>query len=208
MLANFRVASPLLVGFGFMMLMVAGLSGLVMVSVRQSETYLDLILRAKDNGSNTNLIGRMLAQGQSHLWLALSSGEPADWQAEDAALTVARQRIDVLIANTLDARRAASPRQLAALTTSFSGLASRLKDIKAAGALDLPASRAVVAEAGRVTEAIETLCQQLGESYVGAAADRTATVIAQLSRAMAVGALVGAVSLILGFVLALTISCC
>jgi len=79
MLANFRVASRLLVGFGLMMVIVAGLSGLVMVSVRQSETYLDLILRAKDNEANTNLIGRMLAQGQSHLWLALSSGEPANW---------------------------------------------------------------------------------------------------------------------------------
>ncbi len=122
MFGRLRIAAKLMIGFGALLLLLAGtafFSGSISIAARDS---LEQLARQKDNEVLDQRVETRLFEARMHIWAADSTGDPAQWAGADQALKTAHDTIDQLTTTTRDQERLAQLQQ-------WSGLIQRYREI-------------------------------------------------------------------------------
>jgi methyl-accepting chemotaxis protein len=207
MFANLRIAHRLLIGFGLMMLIVAGLSGLAVTSSEQALTKIDTITRAKNNEANAQLFGKTIAQGLTRLWMAMATGDQSSWKGQQDAFALALRQLVALKQSTLDAGRSAAAQRLFSLVSDLDEKATSLKALAVTpGNQALSKNTAAIATIVADAQALEAAGQELAGNYAGAAISRTSEATREAQNAIVMAIVLGCTSVLVGLALSFFIS--
>src|ERR1700744_4007380 len=95
-LARIRILPRLLIGFGVLVLLIAGLSGFAVYSGQVSKFALERVSRFKTSEILDQRIEKRIYQARMQVWMALATGEDAHWQQAADAFKIAHERLHAL----------------------------------------------------------------------------------------------------------------
>ena len=203
MLSNIRILPRLLIGFGALILIIAGLSGYAVTSSLSSRNLFETVSRLDTADTIEQSVQKRVTEGRMQIWMAMATGEPEHWQKADAAFQIAHQKLDDLRAHTIDPQRIAEVGQLGTAVDAYQAKAAKLKDVKGKNnALDTPEGKAVAADAAATAAEVDRIGGQLADVYTKAADGANASAIGEIAGAMNTAIVVGIVSVLLGVGLA------
>ena len=119
MLSNIRILPRLLIGFGALILIIAGLSGYAVTSSLSSRKLFETVSRLDTADTIEQSVQKRVTEGRMQIWMAMATGEPEHWQKADAAFQIAHQKLDDLRAHPDDWEDATLERFLDALAGSL-----------------------------------------------------------------------------------------
>ena len=207
MLSNIRILPRLLISFGILVIMIAGLSSF---SVYSSHSIRDLFANVTQLKSNEVLdqrVERRVFEGRLHIWMALATGDEEQWQKSAAVFRIAHKEARELIATTVDPERLAKAIQVDDAITAYEVKAAKLRGLKGGNAaIQTPEGRQVAAEAMAAGSKIDALADPLSDDYKGAATSLGIDAHARIAEAINVAIGLGLVSVLSGILLAVTIA--
>ncbi len=128
-MSNIKILPRLLVGFGIMVILIAGLSGFAIRSSHVTQSLFQDATRVTTAELMEQRVEKRVTEGRLYVWMALASGDPARSQQMDEALKTANQRLDELRANTLAPERIAMADQLRSGIEAYRTKAMRLQAV-------------------------------------------------------------------------------
>ena len=203
MLNNMKIATRLLIGFGIMVLMVAGLSGYAIYSGHSSSAAMDNTVQQLGNETLIQRAEKRLYVARMHVFAALATGDAGHWRQADKSLGVAREHTAALRASTRDVDRLAGLGTLDQLIVEYQAKIAPLRG--RSGVLESAEGKAALAEATALAEKMVGLGDDLGTRYRQAGDATSAVAMGQLDWAVTVSAVVGCLSFVLGILLAVLI---
>ena len=114
MLARIKIAARLMMGFGLLVIIIAGLSGFSVYLSRDSRDTFQSVVRLKSNEVLSQRAQKRVMEGRLAIWMALATDDQSKWELADKAFKTAHQRLDELVAGAVDPKRLASARALKA----------------------------------------------------------------------------------------------
>ena len=192
MLAKLKILSRLLIAFGALLLLIAGLAGFAVTSGQASRALLQTVNRLKTAVVLEQRAEKRLEEGRAAAWKALATGDDALWRAADQAFSQASARLDELRATTTDPQRLEMVGQLGTLLGQYVDAAHQLHKVKAKNpALDSAEAKTAVAAANDAVSGLATLGEHLSDAYENAAhvvdAAALETINASINTAIATG---------------------
>jgi methyl-accepting chemotaxis protein len=207
MLSSIRILPRLLIGFGVLVLLIAGLSGAAIHSGHFTQGLFEHVVRLKGEEALDERVEKRVFQGRMHMWLALASGDQDQWQQSAEALRTARERLSELIASTQDPGRLARANQMKNALAAYEAKAAKLKDIKGGNAaLDTPEGRQMIADVTAAGREIDALGDPLANEYEKAATSLSADAFDQIAESIRFAIILGVVSILSGIALAILIA--
>lgn len=206
-LSRLRILPRLLVGFGILVLLIAGLAGFAIHSGESSKALFGLVSRFKTNEVLDQSIQKRLFEARMHIWMALGSGDESHWNKSAEAFKIAHEELDALLTNTIVPERHAKVAALKAATLAFEDKVGQLKRFGGRNAeLDSAEGKSTMAAALSSSEAVTAIAEPLSESFGTAAiaVDRDAQ--DQIAAAIDIAIIVGIASILAGSVLSLVIA--
>src|SRR5258706_2324107 len=102
MLARMRIkiAARLMIGFGLLVIIIAGLSGFSVYLSRDSRDTFQSVVRLKSNEVLSQRAQKRVMEGRLAIWMALATDDQSKWELADKAFKTAHQRLDELVAGT------------------------------------------------------------------------------------------------------------
>jgi methyl-accepting chemotaxis protein len=205
MLANTRILPRLLVGFGLLVCLLAGLSVFSIHSASMSRYYFEKVEQAKSNEVDVEQIQKFLLRTRLQLTMSLSTGDLTHWQIAWDSFQKAMDGLDNLQANTHEADRVVIVQEMRSAMSAYHDAAFKLKDFwgqdnhmpvyKAAIGVVLAAGNRVEGAAARLETSYESAANQTSGDARGQASGTTDFAIAA-----------GIVSVLLGAALAFLIA--
>ena len=107
MLSSIRILPHLLIGFGILLLLIAGLSGVSIHSGQTTRNLFSSVSRLKDDETLDLRVEKRIFEARMHMWVALASGDQNQWHESDAAFQTEGERLKELVAATSDPGRLA-----------------------------------------------------------------------------------------------------
>jgi methyl-accepting chemotaxis protein len=203
MLSNIKILPRLLIAFGLLVLMVAGL-GLFAVSASNStQTLFDSVGQLTAARSIDHEIGKRVVEARMQIWMTMATADQAHWAQADAAFKDAHRSLGDLRAHTIDPQLLALADQLEAAVKAYESGAAKLQPLNARnGSMDTAEGKAAIAAGGVLADSVDRISGQLADSFAQAveAAGRSAAAEISATSGMAIG--IGSVSVLLGVVLA------
>ena len=207
MLANVRIFPRILIGFGVLVLLVAGLSLYAVVSDQADRAKFDSAVRLQESQDLDEDTVALVTSGRLQVWMALASGDQNHWQKSEAAFRAAHQKIADLIPRTSDPQRLAMASQLSGLLTSYEAAAAKEKTLKGNNpALDTPEGKSLAADAVAAAAKLDAVATPLADAYRKSAEGSADEAMAGLGFAIEVATIVGIVSVLLGIGLAIVMA--
>jgi methyl-accepting chemotaxis protein len=202
-----KIAAKLLIGFGVLLLLLAGISGFSTIGSLNAKNSIEDLAKFKGNEVLDQRVAKRVFEARMHIWMALASGDQEHWKQSDDAFKIAGEKLDELTKNTTDPGRLAKAKQWAALIQNYKEVAIKFRAFNGQNdALTSPEGKAVFANAMKVGAEIASFGEALGKEYQDAA-DKTefdATESASFAVALAAG--VGIASLLIGLGLSFLIT--
>ncbi|MGZ5945274.1 MAG: methyl-accepting chemotaxis protein [Caulobacteraceae bacterium] len=200
-LAALKIASRLMIGFGFLMLTITTGSALAVMAGLNAKSSLVNVARFDDNDSLTQASQKKIFEGRMHVWMALGSGDQTHWAQADQAFKDAQANIDHLVANTIDPQRKAKAQAFDASFADFRQAIGKLQAFSGSNVnLATPEGKAAFAEAltrgGAMTGLGESLAhdyQTASDAVIDGANQRTAAFLAVIAGASLFAILAGIV---------------
>jgi methyl-accepting chemotaxis protein len=199
-----RILPRLLIGFGLLVAMIAGLGAYATLSGQTALGLFERVSRLKSDLALDERVMTLVWQGRMRVWKGLATDDPAQWQAADAAFREAHNVLRDLQAHTLRPERVAMAARLDGMLTAYEARADRLHAFLSRNmTLDTAAGHAASADANAAGTAIDALAGRLAASYrtVAAEVDHAGEVRVRQSIDVSLGVGVGGV--LTGLVLAL-----
>jgi len=157
-----------MIGFGLLVIIIAGLSGFSIYSARDTLDIFETAVRMKGHEGLNERADKQIAEGSMAIWLALAMDDQSRWEQADEALNCAAQRLDELLVPTTDPKRLAEVKALKAQVADYALKAAKLKPFnRKNGALATPEGKAIVAEAMAAVAKIHTIAAPLAEVKSG-----------------------------------------
>src|SRR5208337_529660 len=207
MLANIKILPRILIGFGILVLLIAGLSGFAIYSSHSSRTVFQEVTRLKSNEVLDQMVGKLVFEGRMQIWMALSTDDQEHSRKAEAAFQAAHQRLADLLAHTVSPQRLATVNQLGALLTTFEAKATKLKEFKGKNsALDTADGKVVLADALTAGGRVDEVATQLADAYAGAAATENRAATDQIAAIIDIAIVTGVVSVLLGVAMAVVMA--
>jgi len=199
MLNHLKIAARLLIGFGFLMLIVAGLSGLSMYTSRSALERFSNTARLVGNQVVEQRIEISAALARLALWQTLADGNQSHWAEADANFKRSSDDLATLKSETYDPARSAMVQKLGADIEAYQRISAKFKSLGGMNpALATADGQSIIAEAapaaGRIFENGETLKRDYGD----AAERATKELIDQLGLASTTSLIIGIVSFLIG----------
>jgi len=207
MFDRLKVASKLLIGFGALLLLLIGVSGLSAINGLKSRDSLEELAKYKGNEVLDHVVQENVQTGRMHMWMALGSGDQEHWKQSDAAFEAANERLGELAKSTTIPSRLAKVQQLAELLRNFRDTASRFRAFGGRNeAVSTTEGKAVFANALKIGSDLTSLAATLSQEYESSASrtESDAKDSANLIVVVAFGA--GLASLLIGLALSYLIS--
>jgi len=199
MLNKMKIAARLFLGFGALMLLLAGLGGLSIYMGETSESAFADVVRFKSNETLGERAEKRVFQARFLTWKFLATGDLAVYDKAQDAFKLVNERLDQLSGQTADPGRLAAVRELKAETAALARIEERFKDIKGHNSnLDSPEIKSLFAEANAKATEIDEAGEKLVDRYEQAASAKVTATDQQISRGIDIAILIGAFSLLLG----------
>ncbi len=199
MLNRMKIGGRLIIGFGILMLVIAGLSGFSYYSGGDARDALANVVRLKGDVALSQRVEKRVLEARVALWMGLATGDPAASERFAEALKKGNERLDELIAGTKD------PQRLAMATAMKSALAEYAvkvgKEAAIGGknpAFDVAANKTIMSDAVASAGRIAAIAEPLADAYQGAADGLASDTAALLSRTTMIALIAGIVSVLLG----------
>lgn len=207
MLNRMKIGGRLMIGFGMLMLVIAGLSGFAVYSGSDAEVGLVNVVRVKGQELLSQRVEKSVLEARVALYMGLSTGDPSSWTRADAALKTANEQLDELAASTLDPTRQAAANALKSVLADYQSKAAQQRLIGGKNpALDTAENRPVVADARAAAGNVAAASEALSVSYSGAAGGFAAETTAVLRRSTTITMIVGILSLLMGLGVSFVVS--
>jgi len=207
MMSKMRITARLLLGFGVMMLVLAGLSGFAIHSAKVTGASFADVVRLKSDETVDERVGKSVYQARYLVWKYLATGDETNYDKALDAFQIAQERLNKLAAETIDPDRAAKAKKLAADIAAYKIRAAHVKDLKGHNTnLDGPEAKQAIQDGNEAADEIDRLGESLASDYGTAATARTATAEQEINAGIDAAVIAGLISLALGAVISLSIS--
>ena len=207
MLNNMKIASRLMIGFGVLVLLIAGLSGYAIYSGKVSSAALDNALRLVGNETLVQRVEKRIFQGRMFIWVTQATGDEANLQKAAAAFKTARENNGKLRTSTNDPDRLAKVEAMGRLIDDYEAKAAKMSAFKGKNAaLDSEEAKAVALDATTTANRLDDIGEDLSQKYRQAGTDGSNVAKDQLAQAINISIIVGTISILLGLILAVLIS--
>ncbi len=175
MLSRLKIAARLMLSFGLLNLMIAGLNGYTIYEGQGTQKLVDATLRGAQNENRMNVANASFYKARMNFWAYRASGDEARSQKATEALSETRTILDLLLSSTLDPQRKEQIQKAIDLLTEYEGESEKLKNVKGRNeALLDPAVANQIATLASMVSKIDAVNALLLQSY-GDAADKRAT---------------------------------
>jgi methyl-accepting chemotaxis protein len=199
MLNRIKIGGRLMIGFGMLMLVIAGLSGFSYYSGSDARDGLAKVVRLKSDEALSQRVEKRLLEARVALWSGLATGDQSASAQFSEALKIGNERLDELIAGTNDPTRLAAAK---ALKSQLADYASKAGKVAAIGgknlALDTAENKALTADAVASAGKLTAIADPLSDEYQGAADGLASETTALLSRTTMTAMIAGIVSVLMG----------
>jgi methyl-accepting chemotaxis protein len=165
-LSNLRIATRLLIGFGTLVLIIAGLAGFSVYSGTSTGASFARADRLNDNAVRDQRLEKAIVQGRMELWVGLATGDTSRWQKAAGRFDEARARQKELLANTRNPERRAMVEKLATLIDQYQQNGEKLRPYaNSESRLNTPEAETARQDAVAVSRQIEDLGEQLTSQF-------------------------------------------
>ncbi|KAA5608232.1 HAMP domain-containing protein, partial [Rhodovastum atsumiense] len=206
-IANLKIASRLMIGFGLLVLFLSGISGEWVYSTDASLQVLRDVIRLKDNEALNERAQGSLLEGRLGVWVALAGGDDRAWSNAENAFARTHQQLAELAQATTDPRRLEMVRELDAQVTTYATRAAELRRL--GGRNEVLASsegKAVAAGVIAAGNRVRALGEPLSQDYLRAAKQLASQSTDSLQGAIRLAMWLGLVSVLSGVGLAVIIA--
>ena len=199
MLNRMKIGGRLLIGFGMLMLVIAGLSGFSYYAGNDTRDALTNIVRVKSNEALSQRVEKRVLEARVALWMGLATGDQSAAARFDAALKTGNDRLDELIAGTNDPQRLAAAKALKSALADYASTAGKEAAIGGKNpALDTAANKALTADAITSAGKVTAIAEPLSDAYKGAADGLASDTTAMLNRTTMIAMIAGILSVLVG----------
>ena len=207
MLANMKIASRLMIGFGLLVIMIAGVSGYSIYASRGASDSFATVARQRNHEVIDERIEKRVFEARMRTWMALATDDQSHWAKAEEAYKQAQARLDELVATTQDPKRLAEAKELAAAVADNQAKVLKLKAYRGKnGALESAEATSAVEAALAAGAKIEAVAEPLASEYEKASKASESTAEDALALGIKIAMALGAFSVLLGAGLALVIS--
>jgi methyl-accepting chemotaxis protein len=204
MLSRIKILPRLFIGFGLMVVVLAGVSGLAVSSSQSALALFQNVSRFRENEILDQRVEKRLAEGRAHVWMALATNDPAQMEQADAAFKIGDEKLTELLGNTIDPVRRAQALQLQEQFHAYIAKAARLRAFSGANsALASADGKAAMAEAFAAAGVVNTTGETLASEFASASTAASQQAASSMSETITVAMITGLSSIMLGIVLAL-----
>ena len=182
MFSQLKIAARLMVSFGLLNLMIAGLNGYTIVEGQGTKEQISATLRAAKNETKVYMLMENMYKARMAVWGYLATGDETRWAIKREALNEMIADIDDLIETTKDPKRKEQVVTLKQLTDSYAKATERLKDAGGSAALlKEPAIADLIKEMGGYARKIDSDTDVMAKAYSAVAEDRAQKAISDLN---------------------------
>ena len=143
LLSNITIATRLMIGFGILVLIIAGLSSYLFYVATDARTLFADVVRLDRNETLSQRALRRVQEGRAATWVALAINDEASWRAAENAFANAGQRIEELAGQTRIAEQLTALASLRAQVADYQAKTVKLREFKGKNAaLGTPEGRA------------------------------------------------------------------
>ena len=207
MLANMKITGRLLIGFGLLVLAIAGIGSYSIYSAQDTSTILARVVRLKTGEALNERVLKRVDEGRVAIWKALATDDQSMWDKAAAAFKTANERLDELQAATFNPERLAAVKELRALVRTYQDKTAALKSYRGKNAsLETPEGKAAMAATSEVSTKIDGVASPLADSYEAAAKNAAAAAVDALDWGIKIAMAVGGFSVLLGITMSWLVS--
>ena len=207
MMGRVSIASRLMIGFGLLVLVIAGLGGHSIYASRDARQAFATVVRQMTHQAVDERIEKRLYQARMSVWIAVATDDQSQWGQAEEAYQQAKKRLDELLATTMDPKRRAAVQELATAAADSHAKALKLKEFRGRnGALDTQEAKVVVASALAAGTKLQTIAEPLATDYENAAEATVSSAENALALGIEIAMILGTVSVLLGIGLAIVTS--
>jgi len=134
MFSQLKIATKLLIGFGVILLLLAGISALAITSSQRSKDALENVTRLKGDEALEQRVEKRIYEARMHFWIAVNSKDPKDWNLTSEGFKVASEATQDLLARTNEPERADRMRKLAELVERYRAVVATMQSSQQQGA--------------------------------------------------------------------------
>jgi methyl-accepting chemotaxis protein len=127
MFSRLKIASKLLIGFGVVLLLMAGISGLAITSSQRSKDAIENVTKLKGDEVTEQRVEKRIYESRMHFWIAVNTKDPKDWNLASESFKVADEAAQDMLAKTSDPQRAAKTRTLIELVERYRDIVNSMQ---------------------------------------------------------------------------------
>jgi methyl-accepting chemotaxis protein len=207
MLNNMKIVSRLFIGFGVLMLIIAGLGA---YSYNSNNIVVRNLLEIDRLDNNAVLIQRVqnrLQEARFYLWKYLATNDDALFRKSMEVFAMSEERAEALEKSTTNPSRLEQIKKLRQKLALYKAEMPRLRDIKGRNQnLDAAEAKAATVDAGKIGTEVSELSDNLGEDYDDAANKVGNSAVESAKDAMNLSLIIGIFSILIGSCLSYFIS--
>ena len=207
LLSNMKIVARLMIGFGILVLLIAGLGGYAVTSGKATAQDLSRAIRLVGNEALVQGIEKNIFQGRMLVWTALATGDDSKLRNANEAFALAREGLARLRGETFAADRVAKVEALSRLFNEYASEVAKVKVVSGkAPSLDLSENVAATTSAGAIAGRLDDTGADLMRDYRTISTEVAADAASHIDQTIDISIIVGILSLVLGASLSLLVS--
>ncbi|MFA6280150.1 MAG: bacteriohemerythrin [Bdellovibrionales bacterium] len=202
MLSRLKIAARLMLSFGLLNLMIAGLNGYTIYQGQGTQALVEATLRTSKNENQMNVAKAALYKARMNIWAYLASGEVERSQGATEALKETKDVLDSLLTATVDPQRKEKLQKSRDLLTEYESEVEKLKNSKGRNeALGDPEVAARISAIATTVAKIDETNLALAQSYGAVASGRATSAMERIESLNKWTYIIGVLSLLVGALL-------
>ena len=202
MFSQLKIAARLMVSFGLLNLMIAGLNGYTIVQGKGTQEQISSTLRAAKNETKVYMLMENLYRARMNMWAFLALGDEAKLKERQEDLKNMKESVTDLIDTTKDPKRKEQVVTIKNLLDSYEAASNKVKDVGGSNdKLKDEKAVALLKEIGDLAGKIDKDTDAMGQLYSKVADDRAKNALDDLTALNFWSYVIGFVSLLVGVIL-------
>ena len=207
MLDRMKIASRLMMGFGVLVLLIAGLMGTSIYSSRLTSVACNDATRRLTSSGGVERIEKRMFQARMDVFQALATGQMEYWDDFTKAIQRAKDRQEKIYAVTRNATRKAEVAEIGKEIAEFEQAGLKLKSFAGKNAvLDGAEAKSALSAMIGLSSKLETSGEKLAKEYEDAASEAVIVLNDTVDNAIQMAILIGSISLALGILLSILVT--
>lgn len=170
MFNRLSIAWKLLIGFGAVLVLVLGISGVATVGAMLSNDAMENVAKLQGDQVLEQRVEKRLYEARMHFWIALSSGDQKHWGKAGEGFGVSDEWLTELLNGTADAELKGKAQKLSELVKAYRKLANKLRFVQQSnGSLTPDEVKAATADATKIEDVMTKAGEELAVNYKNAA---------------------------------------